>query len=73
VAGAAGVREFDVLANGKTVLKRFDVFAAAGGKLRGVIRSFDAKSQDDGILIEFRPKTGNALITALSIAPVDRH
>jgi beta-galactosidase len=72
VAGAAGVREFDVLANGTTVLKHFDIFAAAGGKLRGVIRSFDVDSQDDGILIEFRPKTGNALITALSIAPVHR-
>ena len=72
MAGAAGVREFDVLANGNTVLKRFDIFAAAGGKLRGVVRSFDANSQD-GILIEFRPKTGNALVTALSIAPVDRH
>ena len=42
VVGAAGEREFDVLINGNTVLKRFDIFASAGGKRRAVDRSFDA-------------------------------
>jgi beta-galactosidase len=72
-ADKAGMRAFDVLANGATVLKSFDIYAAAGGKLKGVVRSFDAMSRDDGLLIEFRPKIGNALVTALSIAPIDRH
>jgi len=72
-ADKAGVREFDVLANGATALKNFDIYAAAGGKLKGVVRSFDAISRSDGVLIEFRPKIGNALVTALSIAPIDRH
>jgi beta-galactosidase len=70
-AGAAGVREFDVQVNGKIVLRRFDIFAAAGGKLKAVDRSFDTASRDGGILIEFRPLKGNALVSALSI--VSRH
>jgi beta-galactosidase len=72
-AGAAGEREFDVQVNGKIVLRRFDIFAAAGGKLKAVDRSFDATSRDNGILIEFRPLKGNALVSALSIAPLDPH
>jgi beta-galactosidase len=72
-AGAAGVREFDVRVNGKTLLRRFDIFAAAGGKLRAVDRSFDTTSRDGAILIEFQPRVGNALVSALSIAPFDPH
>jgi beta-galactosidase len=72
-ADKAGVREFDVFANGTSVLKSFDVYAAAGGKLKGVVRSFDAAARGDGVQIEFRPKIGNALVTALSIAPIERH
>jgi beta-galactosidase len=72
-AGAAGVREFDVLINGKSMLKRFDIFAAAGGKLKGVDRSVDATSRDGGITIEFRPLKGNALVSALSITSLEPH
>jgi beta-galactosidase len=68
----AGAREFDVLVNGKIVLARFDIFAAAGGKLKGVDRVFDTVSRD-GILIEFRPLKGGALVSALSITALDRH
>jgi beta-galactosidase len=71
--GTAGAREFDVLVNGKIVLARFDIFAAAGGKLKGVDRVFDAASRDGAILIEFRPLKGSALVSALSITPLDRH
>jgi beta-galactosidase len=69
----AGAREFDVLANGKIMLKRFDIFAAAGGKLKSVDRVFDAASRDGGVLIEFRPLKGGALVSALTITPLDRH
>jgi beta-galactosidase len=72
-ADKAGVREFDVLANGAIALGNFDIYAAAGGKLKGVARSFDAISRGDGVLIEFRPKIGNALVTALSISLIDRY
>jgi beta-galactosidase len=68
-AGAAGVREFDVKINGETALRRFDIFAMAGGKLKAVDRSFDATSRDGAILIEFHPLKGGALVSALSIVP----
>jgi hypothetical protein len=38
-----------------------------------VDRSFDTTSRDNGIVIEFRPLKGNALVSALIIASVDPH
>jgi beta-galactosidase len=73
VADAAGAREFDVRVNGKTLLRRFDIFAAAGGKLKAVDRFFDTTSRDGAILIEFHPLKGSALVSALSIASPDPH
>src|SRR5258708_39410204 len=70
-AGAAGVREFDVQVNGKIILRRFDIFAAAGGKLKAVDRSFDTTSRDGAILIEFHSVKRAALVSALSIASED--
>ena len=70
-ADAAGVREFDVKVNGKIVLRRFDIFAAAGGKLKAVDRSVDATSRDGAILIEFHSVKRAALVSALSMARVD--
>jgi beta-galactosidase len=67
---AAGERVFDVLVNGKVVLKRFDIAAAAGGKLRAVDKSFKAKAQEGALLIEFKPVKGQALVAALSVMPV---
>jgi beta-galactosidase len=73
VVDAVGVREFDVLVNGKIVLERFDIFASAGGKLTGVDRTFETTSRDSGIVIEFRPVKGNALVSALSITSLEHH
>jgi beta-galactosidase len=69
-AATAGERVFDVLVNGKVVLKRFDIVSAAGGKLRAVDKSFQAKAQEGALFIEFRPVKGHALVAALSIVPV---
>jgi beta-galactosidase len=68
-AGAAGERVFDVEVNGKTLLKHFDVFAAAGGKLRAVDRSFDVKARDGVLNIDFHPIKGQPLVSALAITP----
>jgi beta-galactosidase len=67
---AAGERLFDVAVNGKVVLKRFDIAAAAGGKLQAVDESFKAKAQDGALLIEFKPVKGPALVAALSVMAV---
>ena len=69
-AAAAGERVFDVLVNGKVVLKRFDIVSAAGGKLRAVDKTFQAKAQEGALFIEFRPVKGHALVAALSIVPI---
>ena len=71
-ADVACKREFDVLVNGKTRLKSFDVFAAAGGKLKGVDWSFDLRARDGVIFIAFRPSKGKALVSALSITSLVR-
>ena len=71
VADAAGVREFDVLINGSTVLKRFDPFLSAGGKLRGIDRTIKSTARAGAILIEFRPVKGRALVSAVSIRRSD--
>jgi beta-galactosidase len=73
VVDAVGVREFDVLINGEIVLERFDVFASAGGALKGVDRTFGSTSRDGGIVIEFRPVKGSALVSALSIISLEQH
>jgi beta-galactosidase len=70
-AGPAGARVFDVDVNGATVLRGFDIFAAAGGKLKSVDRSFEARTSDGALLIAFRPLKGKALVSALSITPLD--
>ena len=69
-ADAAGERVFDVDVNGKTVLKAFDVFAAAGGKLKGVERTVEATTKDGTLLIAFRPSRGSALVSSLVVVPV---
>jgi beta-galactosidase len=72
-ATAAGERVFDVAVNGKTVLHDFDVFAAAHGKMKGIERSFEATPKDGLLVITFRPSRGQALVSSLSIAPLEQH
>jgi beta-galactosidase len=69
-ASAIGERVFDVDVNGKSVLKGFDVFAAAGGKLKGVERTFEAATKNGTLLIAFRPSRGKALVSSLVVVPV---
>jgi beta-galactosidase len=68
-ASAAGERVFDVEVNGKPVLSHFDIFAAAGGRLRAIDRSFEVKTRDGVLNMNFHAVKGQALVSALSIAP----
>jgi beta-galactosidase len=67
-ATATGQRVFDVDVDGKAALSGFDVFAAAGGSLKSVDRSFDVSARDGAVAIAFRPVKGKALVSAISIA-----
>ena len=68
-ATTAGERVFDIDVNGKAVLENFDVFEAAGGKLRGIARSIEGTAKDGYVDIEFKPSRGQALVSALAITP----
>jgi beta-galactosidase len=72
-ATAAGQRVFDVMANGKTALKGFDVFAAAGDKLKAVDRTFEVEASHGAIDIRFQPIRGAAIVSALSVTPSAAH
>jgi hypothetical protein len=64
---AAGTRVFDVLLGGKRVLEAFDVAAAAGGALRGVVREFREAVGDGRLRIEFQPRAGAPLLCGLEL------
>jgi beta-galactosidase len=68
-ANGPGERVFDVVANGVTQMRRFDIWKAAGGRLKGVDQSFDANADEGVLVIAFRPKRGSAVVSALSITP----
>jgi beta-galactosidase len=70
---AAGERVFDVVANEVTRLEALDILATAGGKLKGVDRAFDAAVSDGVLVLAFRPRRGKALVSALSITPLEPH
>jgi beta-galactosidase len=72
-ATTSGERVFDVDVNGKRALNAFDVFAVAGGKLKSVERTFDGTAKDGYLVITFRPSRGRALVSSLSIAPLEQH
>jgi beta-galactosidase len=68
-AAAAGERVFNVSSNGKPLLKQLDVFAAAGGKLKGVEKTVQVTARDGALVIEFTPVKGEAVVSSISIAP----
>jgi beta-galactosidase len=72
-ATTAGERVFDVAANEVTRLEAFDILAAAGSKLKGVDRAFDATVSNGMLVLAFRPRRGNALVSAISITPLEPH
>jgi beta-galactosidase len=69
-ADGPGQRLFDVIVNGKTALRGLDVFAAAGGRLKGVDQIFDAVAVSGKIDIRFRPVKGSAIVSALAVTPI---
>jgi beta-galactosidase len=68
---AVGDRVFDVSVNGTVQLKDFDILSSAGAKLRAVDRDFDASVTNGVLELAFAAHRGSALISALSISPLD--
>jgi hypothetical protein len=68
---AAGQRLFNVAINGSSALSNFDIFAAAGGKDRAVVREFTATADAQGrITIQYTSVQDFALSSAIEIVPV---
>lgn len=69
---AAGTRLFNVDINGQSVLKEFDIFSAAGGKARAVMKEVPGimPDKDGNIVMNFRPgKAGEASVSGIEIVP----
>jgi beta-galactosidase len=64
---SAGQRIFDVVANGRVVLPDLDLFARAGGRLKAVDLSFTADATGGRMQIAFRPRRGEAVVSALEV------
>ncbi len=65
---ATGKRVFNILINGTTVLSNFDIYAAAGGNYKAVLREFTAIANSSGqIAIKFNTVTDNATIEGIEI------
>ena len=65
-----GERLFNVTINGQTVLNRFDIFAAAGGKNKAVEGNFKANADQYGnIAVQLTPRgTGEPLISGVVVS-----
>ncbi len=66
---AAGQRTFDVRLENSTVLSNFDVFAAAGGVDKAIVREFTVSVTDGAMTIDFIRRIENAKISAIEIIP----
>ncbi|MGH7144200.1 MAG: family 16 glycoside hydrolase [Planctomycetota bacterium] len=69
---AAGDRLFDVILQGQTVLKHFDVFKTAGGAHRGLVETFavDATHQQ-GIRLELKMIKDAPLLAGVEVLPAE--
>ncbi len=70
-AYTAGQRMFNVTANGQTILRNFDVFAAAGGMFKANVQQFQVSPDTAGtILLMFSPGSiGVPLSSGVEVIP----
>lgn len=63
----AGRRVFDVIVEGQTVLNDLDVFVAAGGQLRSIVRSFATTVTDGQLDVVFESVVDLAMVNAIRV------
>jgi hypothetical protein len=64
-----GQRIFDISINGASVLRHFDIVAAAGGPNRALDREFRVPTVDHRIVIQLKPVVSNPKISAIELVP----
>ena len=62
-----GLRVFNVVINGQTVLSNFDIVAAAGGPFKAIDRQFPVNVTNGQIKIDFSATTNFAQVNAIAI------
>ena len=65
---AAGARVFDVVANGKTIVKALDIAREAGGPAKALSRSASVTVHGGKLDLAFVPRKGDAIVSAIEIA-----
>ncbi len=67
----AGERVFDVAIQGKPVLESFDIAAVAGGRRIAVVRHFEPVEANDSLRLEFAPRKGEPIVSAIAIEEIE--
>lgn len=65
----AGLRLFDVQLEGRAVLSNFDVWSAAGGIHRAIVREFPVTVTDSQLDLDFITRRENAKVSAFEVLP----
>ena len=66
---SSGQRVFNVAIGGATVLSNFDVFVAAGGANKALVKTFTTTVSNGGLDIGFTAVTNNAEINGIQVIP----
>jgi hypothetical protein len=67
---SAGQRVFNVSINGQQVLSNFDIYAAAGGKYKAIVKEFTATATNGQIAIVYSTLRDNAKSSGIELVPV---
>jgi hypothetical protein len=67
VYSKAGARTFNVSVNGSTVLSRYDIYAAAGGKNKAVVESIPITISGSTMKVTFTPVKTDALVSGIEV------
>lgn len=72
--GGAGSRIFDVYLNGIALMRNFDLYAEAGGPLRGITRTFRhlTPNAQGKLMLQFAPVQNYALVNAIEVVDEGR-
>ena len=65
---SAGARVFNVVVNGQSALSNFDIFAAAGGANKAIVKTFSAVADTNGnVTVGFTTVKDNAKLSGLEL------
>ena len=71
---AAGKRKFNVSVNGTSVLSNFDIYAAAGGQNKGIVREFTTNASGTGqVVIQLSTVLDNATVNGIEVYPASHY